>query len=200
MNQIRECKVILSENKSELHLPGEVGIWVFIFGDMLMFAAFFISYISDRSDNIELYNLSQANLSINMGVTNTLILLTSSLFVALGVNSIRKSNRKNISSMYIALAFFCGLVFIVNKYFEWSEKVGNGLTLTTNEYFIYYYVLTGIHLLHVLIGLFILAYLLYLSSLDSAVKRYTTFETGATYWHMVDLLWLVIFPLLYIVR
>jgi len=200
MIEVSERKHFISDNKATPHLPGEVGIWVFIFGDMLMFAAFFVSYLVDRSSNMELYNVSQSNLSIKIGVINTLVLLTSSLFVALGVNSVRKSRNKIIASIYIALAFCCGVLFIVNKYFEWSGKVDIGLTLTTNEYFIYYYVLTGVHLLHVLIGLFVLGYMWYLSRSDTALKHYVSFETGATYWHMVDLLWLVIFPLLYVVR
>lgn len=183
------------------HIPGELGIWVFILGDMLMFSLFFIAYMVELRADVGLFNLSQQAVSVRLGTINTLLLLTSSYFVALAVSQIYKaSDTAGRARLYFALAWLCGLAFVVNKYMEWADKVEHGFTLTTNHYFIYYYVLTGVHLLHVLIGLCVLSYLWIVAGRPPSERQFSTFETGATYWHMVDFLWLILFPLLYIIR
>ena len=179
---------------------GDPGIWVFIFGDMFVFALFFIAYVYERSNNIELYNASQSVLSVSMGTLNTLALLTSSLFVALAVNALKIKSSKIAPSTYFLLAIGCGVYFIINKIIEWSDKVSLGYTLTKNEFFTYYYMLSGIHLLHVIIGLMVLTSLWLRSKSDDKKNSLQPFETGATYWHMVDFLWLILFPLLYLMK
>ena len=122
------------------------------------------------------------------GAFNTLLLLSRSWFVALAVHAARRSMRVS-SKRFFALAFLCGLGFVVIKYFEWGEKIGAGLTLETNDFFMYYYLFTGIHLLHVMIGLGVLAFLwnvAHVSELNESDVN--SLESGASFWHLVDIL------------
>lgn len=187
-------------NRSGKHLPGEVGVWLFIFGDMMVFSLFFFLFLHYRSLDIVTFTDSQALLNLNYGAINTLFLLTSSWFVVLGLQSIR-NNRAVMARRFFQGAFICGVGFGVIKFFEWGEKIRAGHTLTSNDFFMYYYIFTGIHFLHVLIGMGILAFLVMKTrTTQFAPGDEQTFESGGAYWHMVDLLWIVLFPLLYLVR
>jgi nitric oxide reductase NorE protein len=98
-------------------------------------------------------------------------------------------------------AFACGIGFVVSKAFEWGGKIQAGITLNSNEFYIFYYMLTGIHLLHVLIGLIVLGYLIARSRRpDPGTSYVLVMEGGGAFWHLVDLLWIVLFALLYLVR
>ena len=186
--------------KSERHLPGEEGVWIFILGDMLIFGLFFCVFMYYRVQSPELFVESQSSLNQHYGALNTLLLLTSSWFVVLGVQAVRE-NMGALAGKLFAGAFFCGLGFGVVKFFEYGEKISQGVTLVTNDFFMYYYVFTGIHFLHVIIGMGILIYLWRKSDAVSFVQSdVRNFESGASYWHMVDLLWIVLFPLLYLVK
>lgn len=190
----------ISNQNQARRLPGEPGVWVFILGDMVIFSLFFSVFLFYRAADVELFNRSQALLNLNYGAVNTLILLTSSWFVVMGLNAVRKSLPK-IASRCFALALLCGLLFSGIKIAEYSEKIAQGITLTSNDFFMYYYIYTGIHFLHLIVGMGALVFLLLKSRQasfsDDDVKL---FESGAAYWHMVDLLWIVIFPLLYMVK
>jgi len=182
------------------HLPGEEGVWVFILGDMMIFSLFFCVYSYYRSLEPALYLQSQALLNQNFGAINTIFLLASSWFVVLAVHSVR-GGEGHLAPRFIALAFLCGLAFAVVKVLEYSEKIGEGISLVTNEFFMYYFIFTGIHFLHVLIGLAVLAFLWRRARSGVHTKKERVFlESGASFWHMVDLLWIVLFPLLYLMR
>ncbi|TJY58397.1 cytochrome c oxidase subunit 3 family protein [Sinimarinibacterium sp. CAU 1509] len=187
-------------SKGEKRIPGELGIWFFIFGDMLMFAALFGVFLHDRSSNLLIFNLSQENLHGFYGFVNTLILLSSSICVVLAIRAMRHEMRAN-ASFLILMAIGCGLSFACIKCFEYSEKISSGILLTTNLFWTYYYVITGVHLFHLLIGLGVLSFC-YMQARQGrlSVERLRLVEGGACFWHMVDLLWIVIFPLLYLVR
>lgn len=188
--------------KPERHLPGEVGIWMFIFGDMMVFALFFNVFIFERSKQIDLFVESQTKLNLNYGVINTLLMISSSWFVALAVRAARRNLGKH-SPTFIALAFANGLGFVLIKFLEYGEKIQHGITLTTNDFFMYYYMFTGIHFLHVLIGLGVLAFTFnYTRKIKGGYeqKNLAVVEVGATFWHVVDVLWIVLFPLLYLVK
>ncbi len=191
--------------QARLHVPGEPGIWIFILGDMTLYAALFGSFMIDRRSDVATFNASAAMLHTSIGAVNTLLLLTSSLFVALGVRSVRERMLPQLAPLLFGLALVCGAGFVFDKYLEYSGLLRQGLVPTTNTFFIYYYVLTGIHLTHVLAGMCVLVYLWRVarSSLTAPVERARLVrgvENGASFWHVVDLLWIVLFPLLYLVR
>jgi nitric oxide reductase NorE protein len=179
-------------------LPGEEGVWVLVLGDMLVFGLFFITYLYYRGQETGLFDRSQALLNRNFGVINTLLLLTSSWFVVMAVESLRERCNRRAKTL-LRLAFLCGAGFCAIKVLEYTQKFREGITLVTNDFFMYYFMYTGIHLLHVAIGLGVLVFLI--QKIDAAQPQDAPmFESGATFWHMVDLLWIMLFPLLYLVR
>ena len=184
----------------ERYLPGEEGIWIFILGDMLVFTLFFGVYMYYRDLNVELFTVSQSALNQHYGAINTILLLTSSWFVVMGLHSIR-SNVIDKARRYFGAALFCGFGFSAVKVIEYSEKISQGIYLNSNDFFMYYYIFTAIHFLHLIIGMLVLGVIIAKcrsnTSIQSDIK---IVESGAAYWHLVDLLWIVLFPLIYLVR
>jgi nitric oxide reductase NorE protein len=180
------------------HLPGDGHIWLFVIGDMVIFSAYFTVYMFDRGQNHELFLQSQQHLSRNLGALNTLMLLTSSLFVALSVQAARAGDL-GIATRFLTLGGICGAGFVLIKAFEWYLKVSAGITISTNGFFMHYYMMTGLHFFHVLLGLVILA-ICWRELHGATLPRVKLLEIGATYWHMVDYLWILIFALLYLMR
>jgi len=187
-----------AESGARRHLPGDSAIWLFVIGDMVIFSCYFAAYMFDRGQNHVLFMQSQQHLDQNIGVINTLILLTSSLFVALGVQAARMGDF-GIASRLLTLGFACGMGFVVLKSFEWALKINVGLTISSNAFFMHYYMMTGLHFFHVLLGLVILT-MLRRELRGRTAPRVQFLEVGATYWHMVDFLWIIIFALAYLMR
>jgi nitric oxide reductase NorE protein len=182
------------------HLPGEVGTWVFILGDMSVFALLFGIFIYYRGKQPHLFHDSQLTLHRGFGVANTLLLLTSSLCVVTAVRAVRAGVRK-LPQILFSVAFVCGLGFTVNKFLEWGGLLSGGHKPATNNFYMYFFVLTGIHFFHLLIGMGVLVALFVLSRKEQLSERqFAFFEGGACFWHMVDLLWIVLFALLYLVH
>jgi nitric oxide reductase NorE protein len=182
------------------HVPGEAGIWIFILGDMCLYGALFASFMADRSETIDVFNQSASTLHTGLGTLNTLFLLTSSLFVALGIRAAREKIRPSLGPPLFAAAFVCGFGFVVVKFFEYSDLIREELYPTENAFYVYYYVLTGIHLTHLLAGMCVLVFLYRVSKkARKEAKDIRAMESGASFWHVVDLLWIVLFPLLYLV-
>jgi nitric oxide reductase NorE protein len=182
------------------HVPGEPGLWVLIFGDLVLFGALFTTFLVYRGHSPALFTRSQRALDVDLGVVNTLLLLASSLFVAIGVRGVRRRNRQLAPWMF-TVALCCGAGFGFDKYLEYSDKVEHGITPATDTFYMFYYVLTGLHMLHVLLGMGVLAFLAAQArSTHIDVRRFAYIEGGACFWHLVDLLWIVLFPLLYLVR
>jgi nitric oxide reductase NorE protein len=180
------------------HVPGEASMWFFVIGDLLIFAVYFVGYMYFRGQNHQLFLASQARLNVDIGAINTVVLLTSSLFVALGTAAARAGNiAAGLRGFWIGLAF--GAAFPLLKMFEWIPEITAGLTPGTNLFFMYYYVMTGMHLCHVALGLVIICFVIR-NLKTSTTPKISFIETGATYWHMVDVLWLVLFALLYLMR
>lgn len=183
------------------HVPGEPGLWVLLFGDMMVFTVLFGVYLSKRGQHRELFAKSQDALNRNLGAVNTLVLLTSSLLVVFAVHAQRSDRLRPMASKLMLAAFGVGSMFVVIKVIEYHEKVSAGITPSTNEFYMYYFVLTGLHLAHVVIGLLVLVVLSRLVRNQEPGKSHFAFvEGGGCFWHMVDLLWIVIFPLLFLVR
>lgn len=182
------------------HIPGEVGIWVFVVADMVMFALFFAVFAYYRGEAFELFSAGQVTLNQGYGATNTLLLLTSSWFVVTGIHAAKHGEGK-IAANYFALTFLCGAGFVGIKFLEYGEKIRAGLTLTSNDFYMYYYILTGLHFAHVAIGLVVLAFMWSRARRGSPQESDIRFlEGGATYWHMVDVLWIMLFPLVYLLK
>jgi nitric oxide reductase NorE protein len=131
-------------------------------------------------------------------VLNTLVLLASSWFVARSVQAARAGDHARARRLTY-LGGLCGVAFILIKAYEWSAKIAAGYTISSNEFFMFYYMLTGVHLFHVSLGLLILGVMVR-ELRNPRRRRMFMVESGATYWHMVDLLWIVIFALLYVMR
>lgn len=180
-------------------IPGELGIWLLVFGEMFEFSLFFGVLLYGRAHDPQLFAQSQALLNQNLGLVNTLLLLTSSLLVVLGVDAAHRGLRPRAARL-IGWAGACGLAFVGIKCFEYGGKLLAGITPRTDEFFLYYFVFTGIHLAHLLVGLALLAGILRrLRRPAPAPNDLRAIESGATFWHLVDFLWIVLFPLLYII-
>lgn len=183
---------------TQTSLPGESSMWFFILGDLIIFGVYFISYMYYRGQDQALFLESQQHLSQGIGISNTVVLLTSSLFVALGTEAARHGKRQHAYRL-IGFAFVLGLLFPVLKMAEWLPKVNAGLTPGENLFFMYYYLMTGLHLCHLVLGLVILAFVMRDLRVSKA-PNIKFIEAGGTYWHMVDLLWLILLALFYLMR
>ncbi len=179
-------------------VPGQPDMWAFVLFEAFVFTAYFTVYVFSRARSPGLFLESQAHLDLRVGVFNTLVLLTSSLFVARCVQAAREgSYRAATTNAFLTMLF--GFVFLVSKVREWTVEIGQGLSFTSDEFFSFYYFLTAIHFIHLLIGFIVLA--IAVRQLRSPARRsQVVVETCATYWHTIDFLWVLIFALLYVMR
>jgi nitric oxide reductase NorE protein len=192
--------VLPAEAPAAKRLPGYLPIWAFILAEMLLFAVLFASYAFARVDNVEMFNLYQHTLDRNAGAINTLLLVTGSWFVVLAVQAARRDDAR-AASRNIALGFLCGAGFLAIKVFEYAAKFGEGISFSTNTFYRFYFSLTFFHFMHVVLGMVVLA-ILWAKTREGAYgsRDVHGLESGAAYWHMVDLLWIVLFPLVYVMR
>ncbi|MBL4773898.1 MAG: cytochrome c oxidase subunit 3 family protein [Alcanivoracaceae bacterium] len=181
-------------------LPGDFAIWIIIFAELLVFGIFFISYAVARIQNIEMFNHYQLTLNRETGAINTLLLITASYFIVRAVNAIKNNSIKQCYH-FVYTSLGCGGLFLVLKTIEFYDKFSEGINISTNTFYMFYFLLTIFHYLHVILGLMIL--------LAVAIKAqrgyysqndYAGVETAGAYWHMVDLAWIILFPLIYIIR
>ncbi len=181
-------------------LPGDLAIWFFIFMELLVFAVAFISYSVMRVKNIEMFNEYQLTLNKELGAANTILLITSSYFVIRAVHAIKVDDVKDCAKwLYAALAGGTG--FLILKSFEYQDKFSQGIDLSTNTFYFFYLSLTMFHFLHVILGMIILLFIVIKTQRGGySAKDHIGIESGASYWHMVDLVWIVLFPLVYIIR
>ena len=180
--------------------PGDLAIWIFILAELSVFAIFFVAYAFTRMNNPELFNLYQANLDRGAALINTLALITSSYFVVRALTAIRVGAGWRCAR-WLGLAILMGLVFVGVKGFEYAHHFGQGITLSTNRFYMFYLSLTFFHFMHVILGLVILlAVALKARQGGYDAEEHTGVETGASYWHMVDLVWLILFPLVYVMH
>ena len=187
----------LDDERAEF-VPGQPDMWMFVLFETLLFTGYFSVYLLSRTQNRELYLQAQGDLDLRIGVFNTVALLLSSWAVARCVQAARAgAYRSAMTNALLTLSF--GLVFLASKILEWIKEIRMGNTFTSNEFFQHYFFLTSIHCIHVLIGFVVLGVLVY--QLSSPLRRSQQLvETCATYWHTIDLLWVLIFALLYVVR
>ncbi|OBY29310.1 cytochrome C oxidase subunit III [Mycolicibacter kumamotonensis] len=172
---------------------------MFLLGDMLVFGVFFATFMVERSKDPDLFDVSRKTLHLGVGLTNTLVLLVSSLCVVVAISATRAGARSIASSAVVA-AIVCGLAFIGLKVFEYSSVITAGHGAGVNHFYLYYFILTGLHLFHVCVGMLVLVFLLTQTRrTELSATRMAVVEGGACFWHLVDLLWIVLFPLLYLV-
>lgn len=187
-----------------------MGMWVFLFTEVLLFGGMFLVYAVYRFQHPDLFKLAALELNTAMGTFNTIVLLTSSLTMVLAIVAIQK-NHKRLSLTFLFSTIGLALVFMVVKYFEWSTKIHHGIYPGSEEllnkqngeilFFGLYYVMTGLHALHVVIGVIIISFLIVFVWRDKITHdNYVKLENGGLYWHLVDLIWIFLFPLFYLIH
>lgn len=187
-----------------------MGMWVFLFTEVLLFGGMFLVYAVYRFQHPDLFKLAALELNTAMGTFNTIVLLTSSLTMVLAIVAMQK-NKKKLALFYLYATIGFAVVFMIVKYFEWSAKFHHGIYPGSEEllnkqngeilFFGLYFVMTGLHAFHVIIGVIIIAFII------AFVKRgkithdnYVKMENGGLYWHLVDLIWIFLFPLFYLIH
>jgi len=182
------------------HIPGEAGVWILLFGEMTFFALLFGSFLLYRTSDIAGFTASQAHLSKAVGLTNTLLLLTSSLFVAKAVGAASRGDTGSAPRLF-RFGLACAIGFIALKGFEYYELLERGIVVNSHVFFSFYFGLTVLHLGHVVIGSVLLgAMSVATGKLLTKPSHIALIESGGCFWHMVDLLWIIIFALLYLVE
>lgn len=178
--------------------PPAPGILTFIVADVIIFGVLFVAFMLERSSQLALFDRSATALNASFGLINTLILITSGLFVVLAVDAARHGRAASTRGWLLA-SLAVGAGFGVTKLIEYSDKLNHGITMLSNDFFMFYFVLTGVHFLHFLAGMVILILLWFRAGREAVDgPLFGWIESGALYWHMVDLLWIVIFPMLYL--
>lgn len=180
-------------------IPGEHGTWVFLLGDLVVFAVFFATFLVERAKAPEVFDAARRTLHAGIGLTNTLVLLTSSLCVVVALGALRDGAR-GLAGRAVQAAVGCGLLFVTFKIVEYVSLGRSGYGPGANDFYLYYVILTGLHLLHVCLGIAVLSFVFTQTRrVELSPTRMALVEGGACFWHVVDLLWIVLFPLLYLV-
>lgn len=190
-------------------VASRMGMWLFLFTELLLFGGMFILYSVYRFTHPEDFHLAAKELNTVIGTFNTAILLTSSLTMALSIAAIQR-RQKTLSIIFQLLTVLLALGFMVNKYFEWGAKFHHGiypgsdslLSRSSGEilFFGLYYVMTGLHGLHVIIGVVIISFMTVFTIRDVITHdNYVKLESAGLYWHLVDIIWIFLFPLFYLI-
>lgn len=187
----------------------KIGMWLFLATEIMLFAMLFTGYAIYYYRNPDAFHESAKALNTTFGAVNTVILLLSSFTVAWAIEAIKK-NQRELCNVLLIITITLGVVFLVNKYFEYAHEIhignlipsnlGTGEPVVPTMFFFLYFVMTGVHGLHILIGLGLLFWVLAKNmNGDFHSGWYTPVEIGGLYWHLVDLIWIYLFPLLYLV-
>ncbi|MFT5726150.1 MAG: cytochrome c oxidase subunit 3 [Desulforhopalus sp.] len=196
--------------KSSIDFLGiRMGMWLFLYSEIILFGGMFVLYAAYFHAYPTDFAEGGKQLNRVIGAINTIILLLSSFTVAASITAVRQKSKK-LALGLIGFSFFCGIVFLINKYFEWGTKIHhdiypNSETLVNgdpgqNIFFGLYYVITGLHGLHVIIGMTLLAISFVLVAANKInADRFAMLENSGLYWHLVDLIWIFVFPLFYLV-
>lgn len=186
-----------------------LGMWLFLFTELILFGGMFLVFAVYKFIHYEEFHAAARELNSMFGALNTIILLTSSLTIVLSIVAIQKG-QKLLSIFFQIITIFFALGFMVNKYFEWSAKFSHGIypgseTLLEKSsgeilFFGLYYVMTGLHGLHVVIGVLLIGYMTY-ETIKNKVNsdKYVRLESAGLYWHLVDIIWIFLFPLFYLI-
>ena len=188
---------------------GKLGMWLFLFTELFLFGGLFLVYAVLRKQYAHDFHLGALELNAFIGTANTVVLLLSSMTVAMSLSAIQNNNLQKAYRLVLATVIMAG-VFLINKYFEWGHKIeidiypGSELLkkLPPGEimFFGLYYMMTGLHALHVIVGMvFLVIVMRKIKNGHITPQHYLLHENGALYWHLVDLIWIFLFPLLYLI-
>jgi cytochrome c oxidase subunit III len=190
-------------------IGAKLGMWVFIFTEILLFGGLFLVYAIMRSSYSTEFHQAAHHLNAFIGTINTIVLLVSSATVAMSITAVQKGNNK-LAVILLFTTLLCAAVFMINKYFEWGHKIhiglypGSDLMISLSHgqvmFFSLYYFMTGLHMFHLVVGGIILTIVM-IKVQSGAINagRYVLLENGGLYWHLVDLIWIFLFPLLYLI-
>jgi cytochrome c oxidase subunit 3 len=203
-----EARAFVFEETSD-NTGAKLGMWLFILSELLLFGGMFILYSAYRYKNPVDFHHASRELEVLLGTFNTIILLTSSLSMAASISALQRGQRK-LSMVLLMATMALGLLFLVNKGFEWGTKIEHGiypnsptlLARAKGEILFYglYYVMTGLHGLHVLVGVCVLCGMLILIAKDKMNQtRFIPLENAGLYWHLVDIIWIFLYPLFYLI-
>lgn len=191
------------------HTGVRIGMWLFLYTEIILFGGLFVLYAVYFYDYSSDFAQGGKELNRVIGTFNTFLLLVSSFTVAASITAIRQQAQK-LCLRLLAASLLCGLIFLINKYFEWGHKFALGIYPNSpdlsgaphgrNIFFGLYYVITGLHGLHVIIGMTLLAlssWFVYKGTITA--QRFALLENSGLYWHLVDLIWIFVFPLFYLI-
>ena len=184
----------MSAPRSARILPGETGLWIFIFTELALFALFFSLAAWNKAGAPEAFRQGRSQFSLTMGMINTLVLLTGSWAVAMGTRVVADPRR---AARLVYVAALTGVIFLLLKFVEWNHHLQAGHSITKNIYYTWYFFLTGFHALHV-IGAVIFLGVIAGRSRRAQPSSHALIEAAGCYWHLVDLLWVGIFVVLYL--
>ncbi len=191
-----EKEVINSKNI--YYPPGGILIWIIIFLELFTFGFILIAMVYEGKQEPELFHSSRLLLNTSFGAINTLFLLTSGLFMAVSVHFIKQKKIEK-SALYLKLTMLFGVLFLILKSIEYYTKIDAGYGIDYNTFFTYYWMLTLFHVIHVLVGLVILLSVYFGLKKQRDDFNIEDFEASATFWHMCDLIWLLLFPVIYLI-
>jgi len=188
----------------------KMGMWLFLYTELLLFGGLFMVYMVYRSMHPEAFLIASLNLNVWMGTINTVVLLTSSMTIAMSITALQLGNSK-LSLRLLFLTIVASVIFMVIKYFEWGAKIEHGLwpgmehflSLSYGEklYFYLYFFMTGLHALHIIVGaIFIIVVMNKIKNNKVNKDKYQLLENSGLYWHLVDLIWIYLFPLFYLIH
>ena len=188
----------------------KMGMWLFLFTEVLLFGGLFLVYAMYRFQYFDEFKIVAEHMNITLGAINTVILIGSSLTVAMSITAMKKG-LDNVAVLLIIITIFLAMSFMVNKYFEWSDHIHHGLfpgleafqNLERGEgmFLFLYYFMTGLHGLHVVVGAVLLTMVIKKIMLGKITSENMVFQENAgLYWHLVDLIWIYLFPLFYLLH
>jgi cytochrome c oxidase subunit 3 len=193
-----EENILQEEKPAGAFDRAKLGIWTFLATELLLFGGLFTAYVEFRIKYPDLFMAEHLKLSRGLGLINTFVLISSSLTTSLGINAI-KSGRQQLLRFYLAFTTLLYTTFLVIKYIEWSEDFSRGIYPGTNIFFSLYFMMTGLHGLHVLAGISVLVVIFIMAKRNRFSESYSTpVEISGLYLHFVDIIWAYLFPLLYL--
>ncbi len=183
--------------KNIYYPPGGILIWIIIFLELFTFAAALIAMVFYGKQEAELFHNSRLQLNATYGMLNTIFLLTSGYFMAVSVAELKRKNIEKFKKLLLLTMFF-GILFLILKTIEYNGKIAEGLDISYNTFFTFYWMLTLFHVIHVLVGLVILTSVYFGIKKKNSTTTIEDVEASAAFWHMCDLIWILLFPVIYL--
>lgn len=177
---------------------GKLGMWLFLASEVMFFSGFFTAFIILRNANLAAFAKGASELNWYLACLNTVVLIGSSLTMAMSIMSLEKGQTQKFR-LYMFITFLCACTFLVVKYFEYTAKFSHHIYPSTSTFFAMYYIMTGFHAMHVIGGMIPISWMLIRSFSKKGYTDYGRVEILGLYWHFVDLVWIFLFPVLYLI-